>query len=135
VERDEGGDKEEEEEEELTARPHSAIKSFANARWTSAGGGVGNGISIDEMLHGGNGDGHHHHGDSDGGVGGSGGENNTWGTGNQQQQQQQHLRVSAVEERVGPTTPNGYDYISPITRGEWGMLMFGKGRTVGVEMC
>jgi hypothetical protein len=132
---DEKDGEEEEEEEELTARPHSAIKSFANARWTSAGGGVGNGISIDEMLHGGNGDGHHHHGDSDGGVGGSGGENNTWGTGNQQQQQQQHLRVSAVEERVGPTTPNGYDDISPITRGEWGMLMFGKGRTVGVETC
>lgn len=26
-------------------------------------------------------------------------------------------------ERPGPTTPNGYDDISPITRGEWGFLM------------
>lgn len=26
-------------------------------------------------------------------------------------------------ERLGPTTPNGYDDISPVTRGEWGFLM------------
>lgn len=26
-------------------------------------------------------------------------------------------------EELGPTTPNGYDDISPITRGEWGFLM------------
>jgi hypothetical protein len=133
-----GGEGEEEEEEELTARPHSAIKSFANARWTAAAGstttttgGVGNGVSIDEMLHGGGGGGQRH-GDGDGDGGGGGENNNTRGS----RQQQQHLRVSAAaEERVGPTTPNGYDDISPITRGEWGMLMFGKGRTVGVEMC
>jgi hypothetical protein len=40
--------------------------------------------------------------------------------------------------RVGPVTPNGYDDISPITRGEWGFLMVdkaleGSGRTVAVE--
>jgi hypothetical protein len=40
--------------------------------------------------------------------------------------------------RIGPVTPNGYDDISPITRGEWGFLMVdkaleGSGRTVAVE--
>ncbi|OAA44826.1 hypothetical protein NOR_03580 [Metarhizium rileyi] len=38
-----------------------------------------------------------------------------------------------------PITPNGYDDISPITRGEWGFLMvnnaFRGGRTVAVETC
>lgn len=41
--------------------------------------------------------------------------------------------------RQGPMTPNGYDDISPITRGEWGFLMvddaFQGGRTVAVETC
>ncbi|KAH7160031.1 hypothetical protein B0J13DRAFT_119520 [Dactylonectria estremocensis] len=40
---------------------------------------------------------------------------------------------------LGPTTPNGYDDISPTTRGEWGFLMvddaFQGGRTVAVETC
>ncbi|KAG5914468.1 hypothetical protein E4U42_000477 [Claviceps africana] len=39
----------------------------------------------------------------------------------------------------GPLTPNGYEDISPITRGEWGFLMvdesFRSGRTVNVETC
>ncbi|KAK2595576.1 hypothetical protein QQS21_006687 [Conoideocrella luteorostrata] len=39
----------------------------------------------------------------------------------------------------GPTTPNGYDDISPITKGEWGFLMmddaFRGARTVAVETC
>lgn len=30
-----------------------------------------------------------------------------------------------VGEKLGPATPNGYDDISPITRGEWGALMVG----------
>lgn len=30
---------------------------------------------------------------------------------------------SPQQDTVGPTTPNGYDDISPITRGEWGFLM------------
>ncbi|KAG5931193.1 hypothetical protein E4U53_001895 [Claviceps sorghi] len=38
-----------------------------------------------------------------------------------------------------PMTPNGYEDISPITRGEWGFLMvdesFRGGRTVNVETC
>ncbi|KAK0379414.1 hypothetical protein CLIM01_03202 [Colletotrichum limetticola] len=39
----------------------------------------------------------------------------------------------------GPMTPNGYDDISPITRGEWGFLMgpagVGGGRTAPVMTC
>lgn len=39
----------------------------------------------------------------------------------------------------GPSTPNRYDDISPITRGEWGFLFQGdtwvSGRTARVEMC
>ncbi|KAI1179998.1 hypothetical protein F4777DRAFT_357421 [Nemania sp. FL0916] len=42
-------------------------------------------------------------------------------------------------QRVGPMTPNGYDDISPITRGEWGFLFKGdtwtQGRTAAVETC
>ncbi|KAK3380097.1 hypothetical protein B0T24DRAFT_182474 [Lasiosphaeria ovina] len=40
--------------------------------------------------------------------------------------------------RVGPITPNCYDDISPITRGEWGMLMGGEwnnGKRAPVETC
>ncbi|KZL80247.1 hypothetical protein CI238_12117 [Colletotrichum incanum] len=40
---------------------------------------------------------------------------------------------------TGPMTPNGYDDISPITRGEWGFLMgpsgVGGGRTAPVMTC
>ncbi|KAI0592965.1 hypothetical protein F4775DRAFT_56500 [Biscogniauxia sp. FL1348] len=41
------------------------------------------------------------------------------------------------QHRLGPTTPNGYDDISPVTRGEWGFLFqgLGSGRTVAVERC
>ncbi|KFA46573.1 hypothetical protein S40293_08424 [Stachybotrys chartarum IBT 40293] len=39
----------------------------------------------------------------------------------------------------GPLTPNGYDDISPITRGEWGMLLGGSalqsGRMAAIETC
>ena len=38
----------------------------------------------------------------------------------------------------GPMTPNGYDDISPVTRGEWGHLLGGdwnKRRTVNITMC
>ncbi|KAI0097658.1 hypothetical protein GGR51DRAFT_465339 [Nemania sp. FL0031] len=42
-------------------------------------------------------------------------------------------------QRLGPMTPNGYEDISPITRGEWGFLFKGEtwtqGRTVVVETC
>ncbi|KAI1340567.1 hypothetical protein F5Y15DRAFT_43452 [Xylariaceae sp. FL0016] len=36
-----------------------------------------------------------------------------------------------LSQRLGPTTPNGYDDISPITRGEWGFLFKGDGWTGG----
>ncbi|OTA66426.1 hypothetical protein K449DRAFT_430734 [Hypoxylon sp. EC38] len=42
-------------------------------------------------------------------------------------------------QRLGPMTPNGYEDISPITRGEWGFLFKGdgwnQGRTAAVETC
>ncbi|GKT43977.1 uncharacterized protein ColSpa_04158 [Colletotrichum spaethianum] len=42
-------------------------------------------------------------------------------------------------QQAGPMTPNGYDDISPITRGEWGFLMgpsgVGSGRTAPVMTC
>lgn len=41
--------------------------------------------------------------------------------------------------KMGPRTPNGYEDISPTTRGEWGFLMvddkFQGARTVAVETC
>ncbi|KAI1500600.1 hypothetical protein F5X99DRAFT_235131 [Biscogniauxia marginata] len=44
---------------------------------------------------------------------------------------------SRDSHRLGPATPNGYDDISPVTRGEWGFLFqgLGAGRTVAVEKC
>ncbi|KAK4237056.1 hypothetical protein C8A03DRAFT_35015 [Achaetomium macrosporum] len=102
-----------EEEEELTARPHSAIKSFANVRWTFNNSNNNNGMSIDGMLHGAR------QCPDDGGDG----------------RGEQHPHQQQPEERIGPMTPNGYDDISPITRGEWGFLMFGKGKTAKVETC
>lgn len=46
---------------------------------------------------------------------------------------------SRQSQRLGPMTPNGYDDISPITRGEWGFLFKGdtwaQGRTAVVETC
>ncbi|KAI1103787.1 hypothetical protein F4804DRAFT_309193 [Jackrogersella minutella] len=42
-------------------------------------------------------------------------------------------------QRLGPSTPNGYDDISPVTRGEWGFLFTGdgwkQGKTAAVETC
>jgi hypothetical protein len=42
-------------------------------------------------------------------------------------------------QRLGPATPNGYEDISPVTRGEWGFLFKGdtwtQGRTAAVETC
>ncbi|KAH8204573.1 hypothetical protein TruAng_001202 [Truncatella angustata] len=50
----------------------------------------------------------------------------------------QRLRTSQ-QQRMGPATPNGYDDISPVTRGEWGFLFKGDGwnggRTAAVETC
>ncbi|KAM0812637.1 hypothetical protein AB5N19_12628 [Seiridium cardinale] len=48
-------------------------------------------------------------------------------------------RLRASQQRLGPVTPNGYDDISPVTRGEWGFLFKGDGwnggRTAAVETC
>ncbi|KAK8138250.1 hypothetical protein PG984_001630 [Apiospora sp. TS-2023a] len=49
------------------------------------------------------------------------------------------LSVSSASRHEGPLTPNGYDDISPITRGEWGFLFAGDGwsrpRQGPVETC
>jgi hypothetical protein len=41
--------------------------------------------------------------------------------------------------RRGPVTPNGFEDITPVTKGEWCFLMVGEGwkeaRTVAVETC
>ncbi|KAI1111556.1 hypothetical protein F5Y14DRAFT_307488 [Nemania sp. NC0429] len=46
---------------------------------------------------------------------------------------------SRQSQQLGPMTPNGYDDISPITRGEWGFLFKGdawvRGRTAVIETC
>ncbi|RMJ12802.1 hypothetical protein BHE90_012117 [Fusarium euwallaceae] len=47
------------------------------------------------------------------------------------------ILMSPASAKMGPMTPNGYEDISPITRGEWGFMMadnaFQSGRKVGVE--
>ncbi|KAK8082454.1 hypothetical protein PG996_001235 [Apiospora saccharicola] len=49
------------------------------------------------------------------------------------------LSVSSASRHEGPLTPNGYDDISPITRGEWGFLFAGdrwsRPRQGPVETC
>ncbi|KAI1661579.1 hypothetical protein F4813DRAFT_164332 [Daldinia decipiens] len=49
------------------------------------------------------------------------------------------LRESQQSQRLGPLTPNGYEDISPVTRGEWGFLFKGDGwqlgKTAAVETC
>ncbi|KAM7186513.1 hypothetical protein V8F33_011775 [Rhypophila sp. PSN 637] len=122
----------EEEDEDLTARPKSAIVSTsstsfpfpvplpsqsqwgqgqAQPKWTNTA--IAAGLSsIDTIMSGGH------------GVGVS--------------SRIQSLR--AEDRHVAPITPNGYDDISPITRGEWGFFMnggeLGSGlRKAAVEMC
>ncbi|CAN8096630.1 unnamed protein product [Discula destructiva] len=46
------------------------------------------------------------------------------------------LLQTPAGEKMGPMTPNGYEDISPVTRGEWGFLMVGESfrtRTAGVS--
>ncbi|KAK3313840.1 hypothetical protein B0H66DRAFT_607082 [Apodospora peruviana] len=107
---------EEEEDEDLTARPKSAIIS-PGMQWNIGAVPVTPGglQSIDGI------------------VGTPGGMNLI---NNRVQALQQH------QQHVGPMTPNGYDDISPITRGEWGFFKMGSEfgrnngrRKVAVEMC
>lgn len=49
-------------------------------------------------------------------------------------------RLNTRASHLGPVTPNGYDDISPVTRGEWGFLFSGdgwnkSGKTAVVETC
>ncbi|KAK0669512.1 hypothetical protein QBC41DRAFT_108034 [Cercophora samala] len=125
-------EEEEEEEEEHTARPQSAIKSFPphpppllppTVQKTTGATKSGNGsappsaqwsktsFSLNEIML-----------SPDGAAGAAvGGE-----------------EAEEQRERVGPLTPNGYDDISPITRGEWGFLfpvVAERQRLVRVETC
>ncbi|RYO75610.1 hypothetical protein DL766_004244 [Monosporascus sp. MC13-8B] len=54
-------------------------------------------------------------------------------------QEEQRDNEDRQSRRVGPITPNGYDDISPVTRGEWGFLFAGdgwkQGKTAVVETC
>jgi hypothetical protein len=49
------------------------------------------------------------------------------------------LREDRGPHRRGPVTPNGFEDITPVTKGEWCFLMVGEGwkegRTVAVETC
>ncbi|VBB86467.1 Putative protein of unknown function [Podospora comata] len=118
-------EEEEEEEEEHTARPHSAVRSFPpptilttakpgngsappSAQWSKTS------FSLNEIML-----------SPDGSGPGSG----SGGVGDNEPEER---------ERVGPLTPNGYDDISPITRGEWGFLfpvVAERQRMVRVETC
>ncbi|KUI62729.1 hypothetical protein VP1G_09839 [Cytospora mali] len=109
---DDDGEATDFEDGDLTARPPpSAVTMAGGAFW--AGG------SIDEML------GDRQIGDS--GVFSFRYHRRTSSLGLSPVQQQQH---------EGPMTPNGYEDISPITRGEWGFLMVSdpfKTKTAAVE--
>ncbi|KAL2271631.1 hypothetical protein VTJ83DRAFT_1002 [Remersonia thermophila] len=160
----EDGGEQEEEEEQLTARPHSAIQ-IPLASLDGAGGSIDHMLlhargdpsdsrsdsrSDSKSDGGGNGGGgglfpSAHHDES--------GERvvvvveepaSRFSRLSRQSQQSQsqsqhllHLSWQSGDEpaRIGPLTPNAYDDISPITRGEWGLLMMGKGRTVQIETC
>ena len=49
------------------------------------------------------------------------------------------LKEDRGPHRRGPVTPNGFEDITPVTKGEWCFLMVGEGwkqaRTVAVETC
>lgn len=52
---------------------------------------------------------------------------------------QGELREDRGPHRRGPTTPNGFEDITPVTKGEWCFLMVGDGwkeaKTAAVETC
>jgi len=51
----------------------------------------------------------------------------------------EELREDRGPHRRGPPTPNGFEDITPVTKGEWCFLMVGDGwkeaRTAAVETC
>ncbi|KAM7221466.1 hypothetical protein V8F06_003241 [Rhypophila decipiens] len=106
-------EEEEEEDEDLTARPKSAIVSTSSTSFPFPVPLSSHLSSIDTIMNGG-------------------------GHGVAVSSRIQSLR--AEDRHVAPITPNGYDDISPITRGEWGFFMnggeLGSGlRKAAVEMC
>ncbi|KAM7204075.1 hypothetical protein V8F20_003773 [Naviculisporaceae sp. PSN 640] len=119
---------EEEEEEDLTARPKSAIAvSNPHAQAIAAAAAATGLHSIDTIM--------------TGGVNANHNNNNSRNSGGSNSVAHHRIQTLRAEDRqVGPITPNGYDDISPITRGEWGFFMnggeWGSGsRKAAVEMC
>ena len=99
-------------EDEMTARPRSAIVTQPAHGWNT--------MSIDGVML----------------------NPNSIGPGNSRfgaglgQSLASPISPTSPQGHVGPTTPNGYDDISPITRNEWGFLMDrGLPKTAAVEMC
>lgn len=145
---DDHEEEEDEEEEDLTARPKSAIvvshplaqywpqnntnnnspvAQHSQFQWTTAAIAAATGLhSIDTIM-----------------TGGSANNTTDGSSRNSGSSSHYHHRIQtlrAEDRRVGPITPNGYDDISPITRGEWGFFMnggeWGSGsRKAAVEMC
>ena len=139
-------EEEEDEDEDLTARPKSAIAPTNGGNDDDSAAGVSPVVFRWGPTVGGCG----------GGGGGGGGISNIdmvlrddWNEDGHERRQGRQLQGGDRDDKneghddnnddddgvTGPMTPNGYDDISPITRGEWGFLMGAKaGKTVAVEM-
>lgn len=56
-----------------------------------------------------------------------------------EQSEVEEIKEDRGPHRRGPVTPNGFEDLTPITKGEWCFLMVGdgwsQGRTVAVETC
>lgn len=99
------------EDAELTARSPHAAKTPGGSIW----------LGIDDIL-------------QSATTGGGGGERMHSWIGRRRRSSDVFLQTPAGE-KMGPMTPNGYEDISPVTRGEWGFLMVGESfrtRTAGV---
>ncbi|KAK7733958.1 hypothetical protein SLS53_008110 [Cytospora paraplurivora] len=118
VEDEDDGDTTEFEDGDLTARPPpSAVSRSGGALWL--------GGSIDEVI-----------GDRQQRGIGHGGTSSFSSSHGHHHRRSSSLGLSPIQQHEGPTTPNGYEDISPITRGEWGFLMVSdpfKTKTAAVE--
>ncbi|KAK3954184.1 hypothetical protein QBC32DRAFT_94473 [Pseudoneurospora amorphoporcata] len=113
------------EEEEHTARPLDSPRTALTATkiniWLQPPHSSGN--TLDEILHNGN--------SSSKNLASSDVENESDSDNERLEVSPGGGRYNRFGNRLGPLTPNGYDDISPVTRGEWGFLM-GVGGAGGV---
>ncbi|KAL0473236.1 hypothetical protein QR685DRAFT_167993 [Neurospora intermedia] len=115
------------EEEKHTARPLDSPRTALTATRINIWLPHSSGNTLDEILHnGGNSSSSHHLASSDVDES-SDSENERW-----EEVSPGGGRYNRLGNRLGPMTPNGYDDISPITRGEWGFLMDVGGGARGV---